>query len=75
MSDAIAGWRGPDFSQGIETSLSLPPTKVRGTLPAGSHTINWDGKNKEGEDVSSGIYYYRFEANDRAITKKMVVIR
>ncbi len=33
-----------------------------GTLAAGYHTFSWDGRDARGLQVTSGIYFYRFEA-------------
>jgi len=44
-------------------------------MPAGTNTIVWDGKNERGEDVSSGVYFYRLEAGDLKQTKKMIIVR
>ncbi len=35
----------------------------------------WDGKNEEGECVSSGVYLYRFKTDRTTVVKKMAVIR
>ena len=37
--------------------------------------IPWDGKNEEGEYVTSGIYLYRFRTDRTTAIKKMAVIR
>ncbi|RMF56083.1 T9SS C-terminal target domain-containing protein [Candidatus Woesearchaeota archaeon] len=50
-------------------------TLVDGIMKAGQHIIEWDGKDKEGRDVASGIYFYRVEFDGRPITKKMVLIK
>jgi PKD repeat protein len=42
---------------------------------AGTHVIRWDGTNSAGEPVASGIYFYRVVADDRMVTKKMVLTR
>ena len=42
---------------------------------AGSYSVEWDGKNADGALVASGIYFYRLEAGQLAITKKMVLLR
>jgi len=42
---------------------------------AESFKVIWDGKDDEGEDVTSGIYFYQLSAEDRTRTKKMVLLR
>jgi len=47
---------------------------------AGSHSVIWDGKDARGRDVTSGIYFYRMEAQagngERFVaTKKMSLLR
>ena len=44
-------------------------------LPAGKHRYQWNGKDTIGWDVSSGIYFYRFECENNVETRKMVYIR
>ena len=35
----------------------------------------WDGKNKSGEKVASGVYFYTIEAGDFRVTRKLVVAK
>ncbi len=35
----------------------------------------WDGRNQAGERVTSGTYFYRFQAGDFVALKKMVLIK
>jgi hypothetical protein len=46
-----------------------------GEASAGRHTLTWDGTDKNGNSVSSGIYLYKAEANGFFQTKKMILIR
>lgn len=39
-------------------------TLANHALPAGSHTIAWDGCNEAGGRVGAGVYFYKFEAGD-----------
>jgi parallel beta-helix repeat protein len=42
---------------------------------AGYKTVLWDGKNKFGQDVSSGLYFYRLETNEYIKTMKALLLR
>jgi len=43
--------------------------------PAGINTINWNGKDKNGYSVDSGMYLYTFTSNNFSQAKKMLVIK
>ena len=38
-----------------------------------SHAAHWDGKNAQGEDVASGVYFYTFSAGEFSATRKMLI--
>jgi len=42
---------------------------------AGSHVARWDGKDRFGRDVASGIYVYSIFADTERDTKKMILTR
>jgi hypothetical protein len=42
---------------------------------AGTHKIEWDSKDNNGNKVASGIYFYRLTAGSFVQTKKMVLIQ
>jgi hypothetical protein len=39
------------------------------------HSVKWNGKNMNGNSVSSGIYFYRLKAGKETISRKMVFLR
>ena len=42
---------------------------------AGKNSIVWDGVNKRGEKVSSGVYFYSLEYGKFSKTKKMILLK
>ncbi len=50
-------------------------TLVDGVLPAGPHTITWNGTDERGESLPSGVYFCRLSANGRSETRKMTLLK
>jgi hypothetical protein len=50
-------------------------TLVNTYKPAGLHSITWDGKDKTGRELSSGIYYYQVRAGNQSQIRKMALIK
>lgn len=48
-------------------------TYALGVRTAGAHVAFWDGTNKFGERVATGIYFYRLQAGGESRIKKMIV--
>jgi hypothetical protein len=44
-------------------------------IPAGRRTVQWDGKNDNGESVSSGAYFYRLTVGKHSATRKMLLLK
>ncbi len=44
-------------------------------MPAGSHTLIWDGTHENGQALSSGVYFYRVIAGDEMVTRKMMLLK
>jgi hypothetical protein len=42
---------------------------------AGSYAITWDGRSENGKMISTGVYFYRFQADDFVETKKMLLLK
>ncbi|NIO29559.1 MAG: T9SS type A sorting domain-containing protein [Candidatus Latescibacteria bacterium] len=53
----------------------LIKTLVNEVLPEGYREIVWDGKDAKGNPASSGVYFYRLKAGNKALTRKMVLLR
>jgi hypothetical protein len=58
-----------------DVSGRLVKTLVDDTREAGLHRVTWDGVNKRGAAVSSGLYLYRMETKDFIETRKMLLLR
>ncbi|MBN1827143.1 MAG: T9SS type A sorting domain-containing protein [Candidatus Eisenbacteria bacterium] len=48
---------------------------VHEVMGEGPHAVTWNGKDRFGHEVGSGVYYYRLDADKTALTRKMVLIR
>jgi len=42
---------------------------------AGNYTVIWNGKDEQGKNVSSGIYFYRMQTKNYSSTKKMMLMK
>jgi flagellar hook assembly protein FlgD len=50
-------------------------TLISGHQRSGNHNVMWTGKDRNGNQVPSGIYFYRLSFGDQSLTKKMVLNR
>jgi hypothetical protein len=41
----------------------------------GFYRLGWDGKDKDGGELASGIYFYRIQAGDFVKCKKMIMLK
>lgn len=48
-------------------------TLASGIQPAGSYSVQWNGKTNDGQRVGSGIYFYTLKAEGRSVTRKMIL--
>jgi hypothetical protein len=44
-------------------------------MPAGDHTVSWDGTYADGHPAATGIYLYQLEAGELRETRKMVLLK
>jgi len=51
-------------------------TLVEANLPAGEHSVVWDGRDQGGKMVASGVYFYRLLAESGgSVTRKMIMVK
>ncbi len=50
-------------------------TLLNENLEAGSHSIVWNGKNDNEQQVSSGMYFYKISVNGNQKTNKMLMLK
>ena len=50
-------------------------TKAPGIYFQQKHAAYWNGKNKWGEPIASGVYFYRLTTNSFSQTRKLTIIR
>jgi len=50
-------------------------TLADGHQEAGHKSVNWDGRDDRGNEVASGIYFYKIKAVEFEKTKKMVFLK
>lgn len=73
-----------EFYLPVSVEASVRVYNVRGELvatlanekkPAGTHTVQWDGTDGAGRQVSSGLYLYQLKIGDVEKTRRMLLIR
>ncbi|MDD3643824.1 MAG: FlgD immunoglobulin-like domain containing protein, partial [Candidatus Krumholzibacteria bacterium] len=72
------------YSLAADARISIDVYSVSGKLirrllderkNAGSYRIHWDGRDRQGQAVSSGIYFCSLRTRDYTETRKMVLLR
>ena len=72
------------YSVASQTRVSLSIYDVRGRLirslvnrthQPGAYSLNWDGLDKAGRPVSSGVYFYRMKSAKYEQTRKMMILK
>ncbi len=50
-------------------------TLVDGEQPAGTHSVNWDGKDRSGVRVAAGVYFCALESDGGLLSRKMILVK
>jgi len=71
-----------NLPKSVPTELSIYNTKgqkvktlVKAPQKSGLNSINWDGKDDNGRQVSNGIYYYQLSSGGKTHTRKMLLLK
>jgi carboxypeptidase T len=66
---------GPVSLKVYDVSGRLLSVLVDDVLVAGEHQASWDGRALDGRSMSSGVYFYRLEAENKVMAKRMVILK
>ncbi|RMH72188.1 MAG: T9SS C-terminal target domain-containing protein [Gemmatimonadetes bacterium] len=58
-----------------DMSGQLVQTLMSGIVDAGSYSVQWQGDDRTGHKVSSGIYLYRLETEQQQFVRRMILLR
>jgi hypothetical protein len=53
----------------------LVATLLDADRPAGRHSVVWNGRDQNARSVPAGLYFYRVEAGESAVTSRIVLLR
>lgn len=69
----------PEESKVVLSIFNIKGQKIKSLLsdqiPAGEHSIVWNGEDFNGKKVSSGIYLYKLKTENHEETKKMILMK
>lgn len=58
-----------------DVSGRIVSTLIDGELEAGTHEVTWDGRDRSGSRVASGVYLVRMQAGSFGATRKVTRLR
>ncbi len=76
---SVIGFALPEFSRVRLAVYDILGQRVAtlldGNRPAGYYSLEWNGRDRRNERVSSGVYFYRLEALGATRTRRMLLVR
>ncbi len=66
---------GPATLRIYDLAGRLIETKTWDSLPQGRTEIRWNGLDRQGRALSSGVYLYRLDTRDHSLSRRMSLIR
>jgi hypothetical protein len=58
-----------------DVSGRLVATVAERPFESGPHQVDWDGRDFNGQPVSSGVYFYKLSAGGQTVTRKMTLLK
>ena len=71
----ITDKRGQISLKIYDLSGRLVNTLLTDNLVSGTHTLVWDGRDGQGKELTSGIYFYRLSTESATLTNKVMLLR
>ena len=62
-------------SEGVLVRQMNLGRKRVGSYQSRQQAIHWNGRNQDGESVTSGVYFYQIEAGNYRQMRKMVILK
>jgi flagellar hook assembly protein FlgD len=59
----------------MDVSGALVARLVEGYREKGAHSVSWTGRDVNGREVGSGVYFYRLRTGKQELSRKMVLAR
>jgi flagellar hook assembly protein FlgD len=53
----------------------LVTTLVNEERSSGTQEVTWQGRDSNGEQVATGVYFYRLDAGEFSETKRMALVK
>jgi len=53
----------------------LVATLADGVFQGGYHRVSWTGTDSRGREVAQGVYFYRLETSEKALTRKILMVK
>ena len=73
---AANGTAGSDIDLVVYNLLGQKVTTLAsGYYTPGEYTVEWDGTDRFGNHLSSGVYFYSLVSGNNRVTKKMVLAK
>lgn len=48
---------------------------INGQIVAGTHSVVWNGKDNNGKQVGSGLFFFKLKTDNKEISKKMLLLK